>query len=608
MKKSFHLFRCLLLIVALSLFTCERHERVDPTTSGSLLLEIELPDSGFSDGRIAANDKLSIVITVVNESGETILDQEVLELRKLTKGYFTEPISLVAGSYDITDFSVINKLNEAIYMTPKSGSPLAYLVDNPVPISFFVASNLTTKLAPEVISTERKSPKDFGYSSFAFNHVETFDFLIAIFAFDANNDNYVLTQATLQVEADGVLVFDSTLYAGTVKITLPANYNYYTLFVSKPSYYGQNSWLYTQDELEQHFSEEDHGPLLMYLTSQPLWEHTYDMVKGSGEFIGTSDGGFIIIGTSTNSFPQLIKLSRYGFVEWQKIYESLENIRGTAIAQTNDGGYIFTGNYLWPHIKNGGTCKINKTGDIEWTNTMLGGDDIIQDRDLEYLIVHNKFVSKLGQEGDILWTTEIDNTFRGGCLIQEVSIEGDIVVGGMARDTIEVLEKIAAAKIDVNGEILWFNSYGKNDYQISFTSVAHDGKNGFLFAGNSGLISNIDGDGSLIFMHKLRPDIEGASAYLFPGVITPSSNGFIVGTTIFHDLNSHIYWEPNVWIVEINHQGLQLRDKLIERKGFYYINGLVQSNDGDFVVGGNIYTSADETDANPWVLKDIFEN
>jgi hypothetical protein len=239
---------------------------------------------------------------------------------------------------------------------------------------------------------------------------------------------------------------------------------------------------------------------------------------------------------------------------------------------------------------------------------MLGGDDIIQDRDLEYLIVHNKFVSKLGQEGDILWTTEIDNTFRGGCLIQEVSIEGDIVVGGMARDTIEVLEKIAAAKIDVNGEILWFNSYGKNDYQISFTSVAHDGKNGFLFAGNSGLISNIDGDGSLIFMHKLRPDIEGASAYLFPGVITPSSNGFIVGTTIFHDLNSHIYWEPNVWIVEINHQGLQLRDKLIERKGFYYINGLVQSNDGDFVVGGNIYTSADETDANPWVLKDIFEN
>lgn len=293
MRNSFHLSKCLLVTLALGLFTCEPNERITPETSGSLLLGIELPETSQDNGRISANDKLSILITIENEAGVTILDQEVLKLTKLNKEYITKPISLLSGNYKIIDFIVINDLEEVIYMTPKEGSPLSYLVDHPVPILFSVTKNLISKLAPWVISTLRKSPKDFGYSSFAFTYVETFDFLITLFALNNETNSYELTGGTMIAKVDGREVFNNSLSAGTVKITLPANHSEYELIFSKPMW-GVVSHTYSQGELEQHFSEADPGPLHIYL-SKPLWEYNYG--GGSNQnlyfspvFISTSDG------------------------------------------------------------------------------------------------------------------------------------------------------------------------------------------------------------------------------------------------------------------------------------------------------------------------------
>ena len=274
MRKSFHFSKWLLVTLALSLITCEPNERITPETSGSLLLGIELPETSPADGRIDANGKLSILITIENESGETILDQEVLKLTKLNKEFITKPISLVSGNYKIVDFMVIYDLDEVIYITPKEGSPLAYLVDQPVPITFSISKNLVTKLAPWVISTLRKSPKDFGYSSFAFTYVPTFDFLITLFAFNNETNSYELTEGSLQVKAGGEIVFDSALCAGTVQITLPANHDTYELIVTKPLWETASN-TYTQGELEQYYSEEDLGPLHIYLNKTTLNNTTF---------------------------------------------------------------------------------------------------------------------------------------------------------------------------------------------------------------------------------------------------------------------------------------------------------------------------------------------
>lgn len=271
MRKSFHLSKCLLVTLALSLLTCEPEERISPETSGSLLLGIELPENSAFAGRIAANDKLSILITIENESGEITLDQEVLKLIKLNKEYVTKPISLISGNYKIIEFMVINDQDEVIYMTPKEGSPLSYLVDHPVPILFSVTKNIITKLAPEVITTISKSPKDFGYSSFTYDFLETFDFLIAIFTSNLHTGEYQLTNANLQILADGNLVFDSLLNAGSVKVTIPSNYTEYQLKITKTNYQTYSS-SFSENELALHFDNDDLGPLQIYLCGEIITE------------------------------------------------------------------------------------------------------------------------------------------------------------------------------------------------------------------------------------------------------------------------------------------------------------------------------------------------
>lgn len=567
MRKTFHLSKCLLVILALSLLTCEPDERITPETSGSLLLGIELPETSALNGRIATNDKLSILFTIENESGEIILDQEVLKLIKLNKEYVTKPVSLTSGNYKIIEFMVINDQDEVIYMTPKEGSPLSYLVDHPTPILFSVTKNLITRILPAVLSTARKTPKDFGYTSFAFNYLETFDFLVALFAFNNETNSYELTNGSLQVKAGGEVVFDSALYAGTVKITLPANHDEYELIVTKPLW-GVVSHTYTQDELEQHFSEADLGPLHIYL-SKTLWEFEYG--GGSEEnfyyppvFIGTSDGGFLFSNFAVlqgeyypEPFSWIMKFSSQGLVEWSKTYE-LKRIY--SIANTNDGGYVFTG----PDIS-----KTDENGNIQWEKPSIGGENVIQTQDNGYLVL-GASLYKLTNSGDLIWNKEIG--LYGQCAIEVLSGDGGFFIGGLIGD------ETAAAKISKDGEVVWLKSYGDlNQYMHRYTSIVHDGSGGFMMAGYYSVVCNIAGDGSLKFLKMLTlPD------GWYPSQIIPSSSGFIIGNTTYIPDYEAFYCR----LVEIDHQGKQLRYKVIDNQTQNYFIGFTQNNDGDFIIGG----------------------
>lgn len=575
MRKSFHLSRCLLVTLALSLFTCEPNERIIPETSGSLLLGIELSETSPSDGRITANNKLSILITIENESGETILDQEVLKLNKLNNEFFTKPISLVSGNYTIIDFMVINDLDEVIYMTPKKGSPLSYLIDNPVPILFSVTKNVITKLVPAVISTAKKSAKDFGYTIFSFTYVvETFDFLVTIFSLNNETNTYELSEGNLQVKSDGEVLFDSALYAETVKITLPANHSEYELIVSKPSW-GIVSKTYTLNEIMQHNAEEDQGPLHIYL-SKPIWEYEYgggsvQNYYSTPTFIGTTDGGSIFLNFDYHDgywedddpygggpFSWIIKLSSQGLVEWGKTFEFYHF---SSIINTNDCGYTLTGS---------GTINTDAAGNIQWEQPTIGGENVIQTQDQGYLVIGSSLY-KLTNTGDLIWNKEIG--LYGQCAIEVLSGDGGFFIGGLIGD------ETAAVKISMNGEIVWHKTYSDlNQYMHRYTSIVHDGSGGFIMAGFYSVVCNIAGDGSLKFLKMLTlPD------GWYPSQIVPSPSGFIIGSTTLDPVSDAFFRR----LVEIDHQGKQLRYKIIDQQTQNFFIGFAQSNDGNFIVGGS---------------------
>ena len=180
------------------------------------------------------------------------------------------------------------------------------------------------------------------------------------------------------------------------------------------------------------------------------------------DILQTNDGGYIVIGDTKSTNGNVIgnhglfdiwivKLNNLGVIEWRKTYggsndDRISSQQGNfSIAQTLDGGYIFTGktkstngdltvnkglNDVW-------VVKINNTGTIEWQKTYGGtnedfGQSIIQTNDGNYVVTAGTnsndldipnnlgqtdlWVFKIDQTGTIIW-----NKIFGGTLSESYS-------------------------------------------------------------------------------------------------------------------------------------------------------------------------------------------
>jgi hypothetical protein len=237
-------------------------------------------------------DATELVVSITDAAGAMVYESEQIELYNFEGSLLSRPLSLVPGSYDLTQFLVRDAGGAVIYAAPLTGSELAYLVADPLAIAVDTTKDTVTTVRPEVLSTAEHIPEDFGYASFGLDVVEVIDFLVAAFVYDAGAQALIPTTAAIEITNEaGDGLYSGSLETLTNKITVPKGHAQYQVTITKPGYAD-----YTQSfavaELAAYFASDDHGPLEVVL-EELFYPASCNAILDAGA--STGDGVYTIV-------------------------------------------------------------------------------------------------------------------------------------------------------------------------------------------------------------------------------------------------------------------------------------------------------------------------
>lgn len=259
----------------------------------------------------------------------------------------------------------------------------------------------------------------------------------------------------------------------------------------------------------------------------------------------TTDGGYIMAGTSTSSMSGdkseaslgsqdywVVKTDNSGTIEWENTIGGADQDILSKVIQTSDGGYLLGGRSESDisgdktENSNGGfdywIVKLNSSGTIVWQNTIGGSDidrfnDLIETSDGGYLVAghstsgisgdktqanngtYNFWIVKLNGAGVIQWDQTI-----GGDQIDVIgsvheSSTGDFLIGGYSNSGAAGDKSEASqgdfdywlVKLNSNGSLLWEKTIGGDDVD-EVHALRETNTGNFIVAGTS--ISGVSGD------------------------------------------------------------------------------------------------------------------
>ncbi len=324
-------------------------------------------------------------------------------------------------------------------------------------------------------------------------------------------------------------------------------------------------------------------------TGYLLWEIVYGENGNLGlQIIPTSDAGAIVAGSSPkNPAPGnhpddiwIIKLNKNGGIEWQRSYGGSYSEYLTSFISTSDKGYILLGV----------TCSTD--GDLK---------GIKKNGTWDFWVV------KLDSVCNIVWQKALGGSDEDKpTSIRETEDHGFIVVGNSLSDNGDVIKShgnndIWVVKLDSIGKIVWTNSLGGsgNDYALG-VEITKD--KGCIIVGNS---NSIDGDliGSIgmnsYWIVKLdssglmlwqKPIIGFGEDDNFCQLLVVQDGYVILGSTQSNggDMTGHINntVSNDYWIAKLSLNGEIIWQKSYGGSKSDYANGIVQTQDGGFVLSG----------------------
>ncbi|MFZ3077223.1 MAG: hypothetical protein WA139_02100 [Candidatus Aenigmatarchaeota archaeon] len=291
----------------------------------------------------------------------------------------------------------------------------------------------------------------------------------------------------------------------------------------------------------------------------------------------TSDGGFIIIGTTgrnASNFTRFastyfIKTDNDGNTVWEKIFGADEGIGGKSAQQTSDGGYIIAGGIAIPLKK-------------------------VDDYSAKYK--SNIYLSKTDADGNIIWEKnhgagDADERVWGQ-LVRQTTDGGYIILGVVL---VGADPHIHLLKVNTNGNMQWNKTFGEYYSEIGY-SVQQTFDGGYIVTadtrrgikGNEGDIHLIktDGNGNLVWDKLIDPLGKHENDYPYDAKQT-SDGGYII---LEYTEDESGTGAGNTYLLKIDPDGnMDWRKILLELFAGYTLD--IASDDG-YIVTGRISTRA----------------
>ncbi|HSO77339.1 MAG TPA: DNRLRE domain-containing protein [Bacteroidales bacterium] len=236
----------LMLLAVLSLSSCEKNsENKSKGTAKFSIGSIEASNQTKSALTDTALVSYQVMVSVEDTDGNPVLTDELIPVYIFGAGFVSEEVELVAGNYNLTKFMVIDPSGEVIFAAPVEGAPLAYLVDDPLPVGFSIKADIATSVAPEVLPVDGHTPGDFGYVSFGIQVVKPLGFY-AICIIDnplSMAPAPLLTNAKLTVFAGENWRYSFRLEAALNSIIIRGGYETYLFLLEKEGYLSQRFYI-----------------------------------------------------------------------------------------------------------------------------------------------------------------------------------------------------------------------------------------------------------------------------------------------------------------------------------------------------------------------------
>ena len=307
-----------------------------------------------------------------------------------------------------------------------------------------------------------------------------------------------------------------------------------------------------------NIGEYNNSDILLFKTDQNgniIWEHTFDnqFQDRANSVIQTLDGGFIVAGSTFLDSPNfydawLIKTDQDGYVIWDSTYGGEDSDHAMSVIQLDDGKFVIVGSSssYGSGYFDAWLFKIDQEGNLEWENTFSGeandngmflqltpdggfiiaGGREFYGSDIDVLLI------KTDQNGILMWDNVFDiSDFDLATSILQTEDEGYIIAGLSETDTTSNADALLI-KVDEDGDLEWFNTYGGSEDEMAFSVIQTDDGDYFVAgftesfgAGNRDVwLFKTDENGNLIWDITLG----GSEEDLAYSIQQTNDDGFII--------------------------------------------------------------------------------
>ena len=291
-------------------------------------------------------------------------------------------------------------------------------------------------------------------------------------------------------------------------------------------------------------------------------------------------------------------------------YGSNKEDQGQAILQTDDRGYLLAGysesfgsdndldvyvirtdvdgQMIWQYVYDEGFTEHAYGMDA----TQDGGYIIVGDIRLTALDSFDVYLLKIDPHGNMLWSSQFGTTgFEQGFDVKATNDGGFLIVGRQLNQLDGDLD-IYVVKADANGDLVWEKTFGAAGDDEGWS--AEEVSDGYVIGGNA---INPNTNSSDIYVMKLDFDGDFIWDYYFDypdtfeqgfGLTAASDGGYVVA-------GHHGFID--IFVAKLSEDGTaELWNKSFAAGVGGQANDVVETNDGNYVLGGLVETTAANID------------